>query len=361
MEGNNLLESTKKKIIAIELVTLVLLSAVIVFINQDNFGNIFSQSEPDTLQDDSFEEDDIIDLTNENVIEMIQQLDESMILGYIEKLVSFGPHPTARRFLGKIFDLSIEKVSRYIYNEFQSMGLEVRYQTWKQELTIRNLWNPPGYKGWLEGKNIEATLPGTDESSNEIYVMVAHYDTTRDSPGADDDGSGIAAMLSAAKLMSQYSFNHTIRFVTVSGHEQGLFGSYSYAKEARNNNDNIVATLCVDMIGYPGPNDRDDELRVFENEPSRWITDFTYDVNQRYSEYLNLEIFRVGNPKGHLSDYLNFWDFDFDTVFYHEIIMTDYRHSPEDTIENMDVAYATKISKLILATFAEFAWDNHNQ
>ncbi|MCK4902567.1 MAG: hypothetical protein KAS76_04345, partial [Thermoplasmatales archaeon] len=85
MEGNNLLESTKKKIIAIELVTLVLLSAVIVFINQDNFGNIFSQSEPDTLQDDSFEEDDIIDLTNENVIEMIQQLDESMILGYIEK------------------------------------------------------------------------------------------------------------------------------------------------------------------------------------------------------------------------------------------------------------------------------------
>jgi len=351
IRGNNLQESTKKRIIAIELIILVLLSTVIIFINQNKFGNVFSQPEPDTSQDDSFKEDEGMDLTTENVIEMIPQLDESLILGYIEKLVSFGPRVTGTK--------AIEDVGDYIFMEFQSMGLEVRYQSWREWVPI--LGKPWKWFGWYSGKNIEATLPGTDESSDEIYVMIAHYDSWRRSSAADDDGSGVAAVLSAAKLMSQYSFNHTIRFVIVSGHEQGLLGSYNYVNEARNNNDNIVVTLCVDMIGYPGPDDRDDELRVFENEPSRWITDFTIDVNQRYSEYLNLEIIRVDDPSGHGSDYLNFWDFDFDTVFYHEIIMSDYRHTPEDTIENMDVAYATKISKLVMATFAEFAWDNHNE
>ena len=49
--------------------------------------------------------------------------------------------------------------------------------------------------------------------------------------------------------MSQYTFNHTIRFVAFSGEEQGLIGSRHYAEDAYNNNESIVAVLNADMIG----------------------------------------------------------------------------------------------------------------
>jgi aminopeptidase YwaD len=271
-----------------------------------------------------------------------------MILGYLEKITAFGSHVTKTS--------SSEELGDYIYNEFQNMGLDVRYQSW--EMRVPYLKRPFIYHGWYNGKNIEATLPGTDENCDKIFVIFAHYDGWKRSPAADDDGSGVAAVLSAAEIMSEYEFNHSVRFVTVSGHEQGLLGSYSYVKEAAENNDNIVAALCVDMIGYTGTNDEDNKVRVFENEQSSWITNFTINISKVYSELFDLEVITVDDPKGHASDYLNFWDFGINTVFYHEIVMTDYRHTPKDTIENMDVPYATKITQLITATLAEFAWSN---
>lgn len=281
----------------------------------------------------------------------MQQLDESLMLGYLEKITSFGPHVTGTR--------TIEDVGDYIYNEFQNMGLKVRYQSWRA--WVPYLKRPLIWHGWYNGNNIEATLHGTYRNSDGIFVIFCHYDSWRRSPAADDDGSGVAAVLTAAKLMSKYEFNHTVRFVTLSGHEQGLLGSYSYAQEAVDNNDNIVAALCVDMIGYPGPSKEDNKVRVFENEQSRWITNFTINISQRYSDIFDIEVIPVDDPTGHASDYLNFWDFGLNTVFYHEIVMSDNRHSPKDTIENMDVPYATKISKLIIATLAEFALDNQSE
>jgi len=62
--------------------------------------------------------------------------------------------------------------------------------------------------------------------------MSARYDCTSGSLGADDDGSGVAAVLASASIMSHYAFNHTIRFIAFSGEEVGTYGSFTYAKEA---------------------------------------------------------------------------------------------------------------------------------
>ena len=69
--------------------------------------------------------------------------------------------------------------------------------------------------------NALCILTGYTEN-DEIYVVCAHFDSVSGAPGADDDGSGVAAFLACAYLMSQYEFNHTIRFVGFSGEEQGL-------------------------------------------------------------------------------------------------------------------------------------------
>jgi hypothetical protein len=217
------------------------------------------------------------------------------------------------------------------------MGLEVRYHH----------WNYGGY----QDRNIEATLLGINETSDEIYIVCAHYDSVPGSPGADDDGSGVAATMSAAFIMRQYGFNHTIRFVTFSGEEQGLLGSHEYVEEAYANGDNIIAVLNVDMIGFAITTYHGNNIKVYHNDASMWLTDFTDDVSEQYEDYIKLNVIPSGYSFG--SDHYYFWEYGYDALFYQEYEFNYYYHSPQDTIENMNITYATKCSKLVLATLAE--------
>lgn len=362
-----MMERIKKKVMVVELVIILVIPTSAVLIYVLGFDNNLSESAD--LLDDTIDQNEVLDPTTEKVIGMVEQLDEAMILDYLTKLTSFGPHVTARRIaykisnlpiIGKFFDLPIEKVANYIYKEFESMGLMVRYQHWEQEPTLKNLRVPKWFFGWYVGNNVEATLQGTNASSDEIYLMVAHYDTVPRSPGANDDSSGVAAILAAAKLMNQCSFDHTVRFVAVDGEEQGLLGSHFYVEEALNNNDNIVATICIDMIGTHGPDFRDTEVLVITgSEQSSWISDLTCDVNQRYCDLLNFTIYQDG-PEGHFSDYREFSDDGYDSIFIAETTDDPDWHKPSDTIKNMNVQYTTQVSKLILTIIAELACNGKN-
>jgi peptidase M28-like protein len=108
--------------------------------------------------------------------------------------------------------------------------------------------------------NIVATLQGTDPTAaDRIYVVCAHYDDrvtdvldfTSDSPGADRDGSGVAAMLELARVMAQHPSKATIVFAAFDGEEQGLFGSAFFAAQETANGANIQGVLNMDVIGSP--------------------------------------------------------------------------------------------------------------
>ena len=268
---------------------------------------------------------------DETIIEILEDLDEALVLGYLEDLVAFGPRRTGTP--------ACQAAGEYIYDEFVSYGLDARYDDWSY--------------GGNSGNNIEGTLPGIDENSDEIYIICAHYDSVSGSPGADDDGSGTAAVLAAAYLMSQYTFNHTIRFVAFDGEEQGLLGSYKYAEEASNNGDNIVAALNGDMIGYATNPTEASMIKIYENSASSWITDFTEVVNQNYEEYFELTVIPSGSSSG--SDHASFWNFNYHAIFYHEYKFNDYYHSSQDIIENMDLDYDTRCTRLMTATLGELA------
>jgi len=265
---------------------------------------------------------------NIDIIDMISQVNEDMLYDYLKNLTDFGP-----RFTGTE---NCTLAAQYIYNEFESYGLEVRYDDWT-------------YSGY-SGNNIEGTKIGTNETSDAIYLICAHYDSVSNSPGADDDGSGTAAVLAAAYLLSQYEFNHTIRFVAFDGEEQGLLGSHEYAEEASNNGDNIVAVLNGDMIGYAEDSEQASYIKIYEDSASEWITDATQEISQLYFDYLGLTI--VPSGVAYNSDHASFWTYDFNAIMYHEYEFNYYYHTPQDTIENMNITYATKCSKLVLATLA---------
>jgi len=219
------------------------------------------------------------------------------------------------------------------------MGLDARKQEWEN--------------GNTGGANIEATIHGIDEESDEIYIICAHYDSVYGSPGADDDGSGTAAVIAAAKLMSSYAFNNTVKFVAFSGEEQGLWGSHYYVEEAVENNDDIVAVLNGDMIGFALREEDESNVKIYENDESEWITDFTADLSDEYSEIFGLEVLPSGSSSG--SDHYRFWQAGYDAVFYAEYNFNEYYHSSKDTIEHMNIPYAVRITKLMIATLADLS------
>jgi hypothetical protein len=121
-------------------------------------------------------------------------------------------------------------------------------------------------------KNVVATLKGTDPDDDRIIMISAHLDSratidndsTGFAPGANDDGSGVAAILELLRIMSAKEFSATIVFMAVSGEEQGLYGAKFMAAKAKKENWNIIAMINNDMIGNSGSSETllNDNMRV---------------------------------------------------------------------------------------------------
>ena len=99
--------------------------------------------------------------------------------------------------------------------------------------------------------NVEAALEGGDE----IVIIGAHYDSERGTPGADDNASGVAAMLALARFMKGRSPVRTVRFVAFANEEQPHFqtlamGSWRYAQRSRARGEDVVAMLSLESMGY---------------------------------------------------------------------------------------------------------------
>ena len=108
--------------------------------------------------------------------------------------------------------------------------------------------------------NVVATLPGDDPQARErILVVSGHYDSrvtdvmnaTADAPGADDDASGVAAVMEMACVMAGHHYGATLVFMAVAGEEQGLLGSEHWAEQARSSGVDVEAMITNDIIGSP--------------------------------------------------------------------------------------------------------------
>ena len=118
------------------------------------------------------------------------------------------------------------------------------------------------------------------ERPNDVVIITGHIDSrvtdsmnaTADAPGANDDGSGTAAVLEAARVLSKHKFPGTIVYAALSGEEQGLLGGKVLADYAKAQGWNVVADLNNDIIGNSCGSDGvcdDKHVRVFSEGP-RW-------------------------------------------------------------------------------------------
>jgi hypothetical protein len=190
-----------------------------------------------------------------NVVRLLSEIDARRVETTIQKLVSFGTRNTLSEQNNP--ERGIGAARDWIYDQFlkikkESGGrLEVEKQTFEQP-TGNRVPQPTMIT------NVVATLPGTQPSSmNRLYVVSGHYDSMCtsptdekcDAPGANDDASGVAAVMEMARVMSKREFDATIIFMAVAGEEQGLLGSTYFAEQARLKNLNIAAMITNDIVG----------------------------------------------------------------------------------------------------------------
>jgi hypothetical protein len=271
-----------------------------------------------------------IDSKFSDILDMMDMVNASVLRGYIQRIQDFGPHPTGSK--------ACEAVGAYLYETLSSFQLSVRYDPWRYKLR--------------SGMNIEATLPGKDDASC-IVVVSAHYDSVAVSPGANDDGSGVAVVLAIADIMRQYSFNCTIRFVLFSGEEQGLLGSHEYVQDAFRNGERILGDLQLDGVSYAVTADDGSKIKHLSNDQSGWMVDISQAIASTYYDEIGLEVLRL--PHVTFSDHESFVKYHYDASYLWQYTQSPYYHTSEDTLDHVNITYLVKVCKLTVGTLASIA------
>ena len=212
----------------------------------------------------------------------------------------------------------------------------------------------------LEGRNIFATQPGNKNPDN-IYIVCAHYDclswdNPNIAPGADDDASGVAAVLEAARILSAHCFENTIIYALWDQEEEGLHGSAYYGSVAYSNGENILGVINIEMLGYDSDDDMVFDIHTREIANSIQLKDLLIDIVNNNELRLVPNVFNPGTTAG---DHSTFWALNIGAICYSEsffgIDPNPWYHTSDDRILYFNLPYFHELSKLGVGTIASLA------
>ncbi len=259
---------------------------------------------------------------------------------------------------------SLEAAAGYIEKTLEKAGLVVRAQAYAVEGKV--------------SKNLVAEIPGKS-MPEEIVLIGAHYDSVLGSPGANDNASGVAALLEIASQLAGSRPERTLRFAAFVNEEPPLFksrdmGSQVYARRARKKGDNIVAMLSLETIGYYSQAEGSQAfpfflLRFFYPTTGNFIA-FVTNYSSRALQQQSLAAFRQRSPfpaeglvaPGWLigvdwSDHWSFWKEGYPAIMITDSALFRYPHyhSPEDTPEKLRYPEMAKVVAGLVRVVEELA------
>jgi Zn-dependent M28 family amino/carboxypeptidase len=234
-------------------------------------------------------------------------------------------------------------------------------------------WKPPG-RDDEDGEaptwhNIIVDLPGT-ELPNEVLIFGAHYDAVYRAPGADDNGTGIAAIMEMARVLKDRPTKRTIRLIFFTLEEVGLVGSkqhaVAYKKKLDAGLEKPIGMVSLDMLGFYSdePNSQESPIKPIKGvfEPPT-VADFiglaTVAMHRQFSQRLNKEMLE-GSPELKtivvdflpipVPDMLRSDHAPFLAIGVPSVIMSDtanfrspHYHQPTDTIDTIDTVRFTRV------------------
>jgi leucyl aminopeptidase len=268
--------------------------------------------------------------------------------------------------------------SRFSYAMFEGYEHAQAFGYLKQELEdmgyilgstlVEHSYHPGAGLTW---RNLVAILPGRGPKADEYILMTAHLDSIstdsyNNAPGAEDNASGVATLLEAARLFRHQQFDRTILFIFFTGEEQGLKGSLAYVADHPGLMDDIVGVVNLDMFGYDSDEDRCFELHVGTLAASDAIGQcYAASINQ-YA--LNLTYDYLTTDATTRSDHSSFWNVGVGAIEILENFFDDddpdgcdgadpspHYHKTTDTIDQMNLPVGLDIARGGIATTAGLA------
>ena len=313
---------------------------------------------------------------NPEIRQLVDSISEDRIAEILKKLEGFG----TRNIYSSEDDpgQGIGAARRWLYNQFKSYSprLEVRYDTYRVKK-----------KGRLTEDvvihNVVAILPGKLNPERE-FILSGHYDSLAfkrppedqqqtdgeiryerepSEPGVTDDGSGTAAVLELARVMSRREFEKTIVFIAFAGEEYGLVGSTLYAQKARKENRIIDGVLNNDIIGSESSGDgriNNSMLWLFSDGPedsgSRQLARYIKDNGARYVPSMQVNLVFRADRLGRGGDHTPFQQQGYAAVRFtspNENYANE--HTMTDTFANTSVSYAARVIRVNAAALASLA------
>jgi len=258
---------------------------------------------------------------------------------------------------------ALAAAAAYVRGEFEALGFEVGAQRYRAAET--------------DCENLEVVLPG-GAARGEIVLAGAHYDTVQGSPGADDNASGVAALLEIARALRGRRLVRTVKLVAFVNEEPPFFywgemGSKVYAREARRRGDDIRVMLSLEMLGWyddtPGSQGYPPLLKLFYPARGDFIA-FVSNLASRRALREAVAAFRAHSdfpaeslaapalvPGVSWSDQLSFWRAGYpavmvtDTAFYRN----PHYHCASDTPERLRYPEMARVVEGLAATVAALA------
>jgi Peptidase family M28 len=230
-----------------------------------------------------------------SIEQMVKEISPDSLRSYIQTMVNFGTRNTLSTQTDKKRGIGAARL--YVLSKFNEFATKSNGRLTAIIDTTTLQADKRRVDTTLLLGNVVATLKGSDPLDDRFFIISGHLDNMRtnvmdrinDAPGANDDASGVAALMECARIMSKQNFGATILFVAMSGEEQGLLGSSYMAAKARKNNVNIEAVLNNDIMGSNNSNEtnniNNNQVRVF----SEGMPAYELDKNAKSIRQLGLE------------------------------------------------------------------------
>ena len=297
---------------------------------------------------------DVVAGVDPEIAALVEAVSAQQLLAYVQTLQNFGTRNTFSSTNRD--DFGIGAAGQWIYDEFNRIGngrLQVEFDDF-----------PLNHNGVIyDQRNIVAMLPGRNEAHTGSIVLMAHYDSRSYdplnssglAPGANDNGSGVAAMLEIARLLSSRTWEQTIVFVAFTAEEQGTHGSRHFVSDRLLEGWTFDATFDNDIVGgRPGISQ---SIRVFSPGPNssepRQLARYLDYVGGLYLPTFLVDIKDAVDREGRYSDHMRFLDVGVPSLRLTESTEDqDANHSGEDTWDKLDVNYLRQVTQLNLATIA---------
>ena len=286
--------------------------------------------------------------------ELLASINEANLRQHLRELVGVR-HPAAN-------PRGLRKAAEYLAERMRSFGLEVR------EDAIDALPS--------EHVNVIGTVSGPNDRQ-PILLVGAHYDATEDSPGADDNASGLAVLLELARTVSAGNGKLVLQFVGFALEEPGFLGSEHYARRIGGTGQTLAGAIILECVGFTDSREgsqsappglplslpkRGNFIGVVANGPAKWMKEAFEDAAKRYVPELPVVSLLIPGrgenlPDTRRSDHVPFWDRGLPGMFLTDTanFRNPHYHRPTDVSETLDLPFMLATARALAAAVAEMA------